>query len=54
LREAHQRELAAWHEASERQVGVLREALGDLAGRLDRANDELRELRRPWWRRMFG
>jgi hypothetical protein len=33
---------------------VLREALSDLASRLDRATEELSALRRPWWRRVFG
>lgn len=54
LREVHQRELATLNEVSQRQAEVLREALGDLAGRLDRATDELRDLRRPWWRRLFA
>jgi len=42
---------AAGHSAT---VTTLRDALADLAGRLDRATDELRELRRPWWRRLLG
>lgn len=35
-------------------VATLRDALADLAARLDKATDELRELRRPWWRRWIG
>ena len=36
---------------AEGEVRALRDALADLAGRLDRAEAE---LRRPWWRRMIG
>ena len=54
LREVHHRELTTLNEANQRQAEVLREALADLAGRLDRATDELRDLRRPWWRRWFS
>ena len=54
LREMSQLEVAALREAHQQQAGVLREALADLASRLDRATDELRDLRRPWWRRWFS
>lgn len=36
---------------AEGEAKALRDALADLAGRLDRAEAE---LRRPWWRRLFG
>lgn len=36
---------------AEGEARALRDALADLAGRLDRAEAE---LRRPWWRRLFG
>jgi hypothetical protein len=39
---------------TEGRAETLERALEDLAGRLDRASDELRDLRRPWWRRLFG
>jgi hypothetical protein len=42
---------AAGHNA---MVTTLRDALADLAQRLDLATAELRELRRPWWRRWMG
>jgi hypothetical protein len=38
---------------AEGEVAALRDALGDLSRRLDKATDELRELRRPWWRRLI-
>lgn len=36
---------------AEGEARALRDALADLAGRLDRAEAE---LRRPWWRRWLG
>lgn len=36
---------------AEGEAIALRDALADLAGRLDRAEAE---LRRPWWRRLLG
>jgi hypothetical protein len=47
-------ELAAVREMSRLEAAALRETMSDLARRLDRATDELRDLRRPWWRRWFG
>ena len=38
---------------AEGEAVALRDALADLAGRLDRADAELRDLRRPWWRRLL-
>jgi chromosome segregation ATPase len=35
-------------------IEVLQAARDDLATRLDRAEAELRDARRPWWRRMLG
>lgn len=47
-------ELKGLRETAHREALVLREALVDLSSRLDRATDELRDLRRPWWRRLIG
>ena len=47
-------ELKGLRQASHSEALVLREALVDLSSRLDRATDELRDLRRPWWRRLIG
>jgi hypothetical protein len=33
---------------------ALREALADLARRLDMATGELTEMRKPWWQRLMG
>jgi chromosome segregation ATPase len=53
LREAlgQARERAA---RAEGKAETLERALADLADRLDQATEELRELRRPWWRRLLG
>jgi hypothetical protein len=40
--------------AKDETVAALRDALADLAGRLDKATAELAEVRRPWWRRLTG
>lgn len=47
-------ELRGLCQASHSEALVLREALVDLSSRLDRATDELRDLLRPWWRRLIG
>jgi hypothetical protein len=49
-------EIAALRDTNQREVEVeaLRDALADLAQRLDLATAELRELRRPRWRRWLG
>jgi chromosome segregation ATPase len=39
--------------AEERAV-VLREALDFERARTNRLEEEIRELRRPWWRRLLG
>ena len=39
---------------AEGEAKALREALADLATRLDLATAELAEARRPWWRRWWG
>jgi hypothetical protein len=39
---------------AEGEAAVLRDALFDLARRLDTATNELSELRKPWWRRLLG
>jgi hypothetical protein len=39
---------------AEGEAKALRDALEDLAIRLDKATEELRELRVPWWRRWWG
>ena len=39
---------------AEGEARALRDALADLARRLDVATAELTEARRPWWRRLIG
>lgn len=39
---------------AEGETMALRDALADLARRLDVATSELAEARRPWWRRLIG
>jgi hypothetical protein len=48
------KELTARASRAEGAEGTLRDALADRAGRLDLATDKLRELRRPWWRRLIA
>jgi len=45
---------AALRETLERERIQHREALDREQGRADRLEAEIRELRRPWWRRLFG
>lgn len=39
---------------AEGEAAALRDALADLARRLDMATVELADARRPWWRRLLG
>jgi hypothetical protein len=50
VRQAAEDRVAARNAAIE----VLRATRDDLAARLDRAEAELRDARRPWWRRVLG
>jgi hypothetical protein len=54
LRETLERERAEHREALERERTQHREALEREQARADRVEAELRELRRPWWQRLWS
>ena len=53
-RAAENAELRTRLELTENADSTLREQLDRERERADRLEEELREARRPWWRRMFG
>jgi hypothetical protein len=53
-RAAENAELRTRLELTEKTDSTLREQLDRERERADRLEEELREARRPWWRRMFG